>query len=64
MDSIKDFLTIAAVIFSAGGAWSLVKFLKEAVKELKENDTKLTAILNAHETRLSILEDRATRRKR
>lgn len=63
MDHLKDIVTIAAIIFSAGGAWSLVKFLKEAVSELKTTDAKLTEMLIGHETRISVLEDRTRRKK-
>ena len=63
MEQLKDAITIAAIIFAAGGAWSLVKFLKEAVGDLKVNDAKLTEMLAGHETRISVLEDRARRRK-
>ena len=63
MEHLKDVVTIAAIIFTAGGAWSLVKFLKEAVGELKVNDAKLTEMLVGHETRISVLEDRTRRKK-
>lgn len=59
MENIKDYAQIAAYIFLAGGAWSMVKFLKESVTEIKATLKETTGILNAHETRITVLESKA-----
>jgi hypothetical protein len=56
--TLKDYAQILVYVFLAGGAWTMVKFLKDSVTEIKVTLEKINAVLNSHETRITVIESR------
>jgi len=68
--AIKDTVTtlaniakIGGILFAAGMAWQLLKTLRENLVELKASHMTLTNLVASHETRLTVLEAEAERKR-
>ncbi len=59
---LKDYAQILVYVFLAGGAWTMVKFLKEALTELKVSVKELTVLVVQHETRIALVENKRSKK--